>query len=391
MTTIPKIGLIADDFTGAMDSGAQFSYSRLGVHFRFAGLPGGDVEIIDTASREIPEPESVARVQAACSSLAGRNLFKKIDSTLRGHVGAEILAVLSASPYRKAVICPAAPLQGRTVLNGLLYVNGVPLERTSFKDDPVYPVRTSCLADLVGKPVSHLALDLVRGSLEQLTGAIISSSHTLLTADAETSDDLYALARAILASNALPCGAFGLAKAYLQALDLLPAERPALQVAGRVLVIAGSANEVTRRQIEQLESFPDSLVLKMGASSSLAEIESTLGPLPSNKRVLVLCANQDKTIRTPAWLRFGKTVSAVAFGLFDHFQPRTIFVIGGETASYFCQLAKTESIEILGEAAPGIPYGRIQGGKLDGCQLITKAGGFSTPDILVRILYPSKE
>ena len=55
MTNLPKIGLIADDFTGAMDSGAQFSYSQMGVHFRFSGSPIGDVEIINTASREMLE------------------------------------------------------------------------------------------------------------------------------------------------------------------------------------------------------------------------------------------------------------------------------------------------------------------------------------------------
>jgi uncharacterized protein YgbK (DUF1537 family) len=391
MTTFSKIGLIADDFTGAMDSGAQFSYSELGVHFRFTGLPTSDVEIINTASREIPETEAVARVQAACHSLAGRSLFKKIDSTLRGHVGAEIEGVLSASTYRKAVICPAAPLQGRTVQNGVLYVNGLPLEQTAFKDDPIYPAKTSRIAELVGKPVSHLSLDLVRGPQNELVDAISRADHALLTTDAETLDDLAVLAHAILDAQALPCGAFGLAKAYLLALNVPSVEHPAFKVDGRVLVIVGSANQTARQQVKRLEIFPDCLVLKLDASSSPKEIKSTLATLPSDKRILVLYANQEKTIRTPEWLRFGQTVSEVALSLLERFQPQTILAVGGETVTYFCQQAQARSIRVLGEAAPGIPFGRIQGGLLNQRLLVTKAGGFGNPDTLVNIIYSAEK
>jgi uncharacterized protein YgbK (DUF1537 family) len=371
MTKTPQLGLIADDFTGAMDSGAQFSNSHLGVHFRFTGQPTGDVEIINTASREIPALEAIARVRAACQALTGRHLFKKVDSTLRGHIGAEIEAVLAASPYQKAVICPATPLQGRTVCDGVLSINGIPLEQTAFKDDPLYPAKTSRLAELVGKPVSHLPLDLVRGPQYELADAVSNADHALLTADAETSDDLSALARAILDAQALPCGAFGLAKAYLLALNVHSVEHPAFHVEGRVLVIVGSANQIARQQVEKLISFPDSLILKLGASPALPPVHLIL----PNKRILVLCADQDKTVHTPEWLRFGQTVSEMA----------------GETVTYFCQQAQAESIQIWGEAAPGIPFGSIQGGLLDQLTLVTKAGGFGNPDTLVKILYPPEK
>jgi uncharacterized protein YgbK (DUF1537 family) len=391
MINTPKIGLIADDFTGAMDSGAQFSYSNLGVHFRFSGSPTDDVEIINTASREIPVPEAVERVRAACQSLAGRHLFKKIDSTLRGHVGPEIEAVLAASPYRKAVICPAAPLQGRTVRVGVLSIRGVPLEQTSFKDDPLYPAKTSRIAELIGKPVSHLSLDCVRGPLADLTAAITASSLPLLTADAESPDDLLTLARAILVARALPCGAFGLAKAYLQALEVETVQHPSFQPEGDVLVLVGSANQVAREQVARLDARPDSLVLRLDPFPTPETLQKIFDRLPPNKRILVLCADQDKTIRTPEWLRFGQTVNEVALSLLETFQPQTILVVGGETVTHFCQQAGVESVQVLGESAPGIPYGRLWGGLLDQRLLITKAGGFGTPETLNHILYPTEK
>jgi uncharacterized protein YgbK (DUF1537 family) len=391
MTTLPQIGLIADDFTGAMDSGAQFSHSPLGVHFRFAGQSTGDVEIVNTASREINEAQAVARARNVCQLLTGRQLFKKIDSTLRGHVAAEIEAILSASPYRKAVICSAAPLQGRTIRDGVLYIDGVPLEQTAFKDDPVYPATSSLVSELIGKRTSRLSLREVRGSVEELAHAICGSGYPLITVDAETPEDLLAIARAILMANALPCGAFGLAKAYLEALELPSVPQAVFHTEGRVLILVGSANQIGRDQARRLETRPDSLVVKLDCVPDVATLKQSLSLLPSNTRILVLCADQGQVVRSPEWLRFGRTVSDVAVGLLDLFQPETILVIGGETVTYFCDLLETESIQILGEATPGIPFGRIHGGRLDGCLLVTKAGGFGHASTLTDILSFAEE
>jgi uncharacterized protein YgbK (DUF1537 family) len=391
MKTFPKIGLIADDFTGAMDSGAQFSYFPLGVHFRFAGELTGDVEIINTASREIDEVAARTRVDSACKILSGRQLFKKIDSTLRGHVVAEIKTILSIShQYNKAVICSATPLQGRVIRNGVLYVNNVPLEQTSFKDDPVYPARTSKVAELLISPVSYLSLEQVRGSVAKLSSAILESEHELITADAETEADLLKLARVIQLTNSLPCGAFGLARAFLSAVDIPPVHKPPFIPHGRVLLLAGSASQITRDQLRKLESHPETQLLKFDCTPNVASLKHSLSRVPLHKRTFILCADQEKTVRSPEWLRFGQTASEVAFELLDAIRVETVFVIGGETVTYFCELLQTESIEILGEASPGIPYGRIHGGRLNQHMLITKAGGFGQTDTLANILFPEK-
>jgi uncharacterized protein YgbK (DUF1537 family) len=224
-----------------------------------------------------------------------------------------------------------------------------------------------------------------------LTAAITASSLPLLTADAESPDDLLTLARAILVAQALPCGAFGLAKAYLQALEVETVQHPSFQLEGDVLVLVGSANQVAREQVARLDARPDSLVLRLDPFPTPETLQKIFDRLPPNKRILVLCADQDKTIRTPEWLRFGQTVNEVALSLLETFQPQTILVVGGETVTHFCQQAGVESVQVLGESAPGIPYGRLRGGLLDQRLLITKAGGFGTPETLNHILYPTEK
>jgi uncharacterized protein YgbK (DUF1537 family) len=288
------------------------------------------------------------------------------------------------------VICSAAPLQGRVIHNGVLYLNNVSLEQTSFKDDPVYPARTSKVAELLDSPVSSLSLEQVRGSVAKLSTAILESNRELISADAETEADLLKLARAIQLTNSLPCGAFGLARAFLNAVDIPPVSKTPFIPHGRVLLLAGSANQITRDQLRKLESKPETQLLKFDCRPNVASLKQSLSRAPLHKRIFILCADQEKTIRSPEWLRFGQTASEVAFELLDAIQVETVFVIGGETVTYFCELLRTESIEILGEASPGIPYGRIHGGRLSQRMLITKAGGFGQADTLANILFPEK-
>ncbi|MEW6650990.1 MAG: four-carbon acid sugar kinase family protein [Chloroflexota bacterium] len=390
--TLPlrRIGIVADDFTGAMDSGAQFARSRLRVQLRIQGPPEDDVEIINTASREAAAGDAADRVRAACRALNGRQLFKKIDSTMRGHVAVEIHAALAASGLVKAVICPATPLQGRTVRDGMLFVRGIPLAETAFKDDPMYPAHTSRLDRLLGRPAVRLSLDVVRGSFNRLTASILHASTPLVTAEAETAHDLLALARAILATGALPCGAFGLAGSLLQAMDVPISEADTLALPRRALVVVGSANLTARQQVHRLTNHLQCQVWRLPASAQLDRTILNSITLSNEKPVVVVCADQDEIIRTPEWLNFGSSISRLAVDLLQSLEPEMVLVVGGETVAAFCDLAAVRSIRVLGEVLPGVPFGQVQGGKLHQKIIITMSGGFGYPDTLQKILFPEE-
>jgi uncharacterized protein YgbK (DUF1537 family) len=390
---IPLIGLIADDLTGALDSGAQFVQFGMQTCLRILGEGAGPVEIINTSSREVLEDEAVERCRQAARSLAGRKLFKKIDSTLRGHVGAEIEAVLQGSNYRKAVVCPAAPLQGRVVRGGQVLVGGRLLADSPFKNDPTYPARTSRIADLIHRPTGHLALAAVRQPAAGLAESMAALPQAIVTADAETEADLANLSRAILACDYLPCGAFGLAQAWAQELC---GQNPRLSTApfpngqGAALAIVGSGNTASQEQVEQVARLGDGLVwnipthLQAAQADALAEKLAAAWP-ESGARVV--WPDQEDVSADQTWQEIIDGLSRFASSLLQRINPAFLVVVGGETATRLCTLMQVESIELRGEVAPGIPWGRLIGGRLDGMAVITKAGGFGGRETLVKILF----
>src|SRR5437588_9559135 len=137
---MPELTIIADDLTGAADCGIAFALAGLPTFVAFGkGPPPGDAQVLalDTDSRAASPEEASRRVHAAAKDAWGqgaRTLYKKIDSTLRGHVGEEVAAAIAAGKEagRRPLIiaAPAFPALGRTTNGGRVFVDGVPLERT---------------------------------------------------------------------------------------------------------------------------------------------------------------------------------------------------------------------------------------------------------------------
>ena len=160
--------VIADDFTGALDTGIQFARHGIATTlFLSDALTAGlladcqtDVVVADTESRHLPPEDAAARVRAVTrlAKAAGCPVFyKKTDSTLRGNLGAELAAMQDVCGAKRLWFSPAYPALGRTTRGGTQLVNGVPLARTDFAADPFNPVRTdfipALLAEQTDRPV----------------------------------------------------------------------------------------------------------------------------------------------------------------------------------------------------------------------------------------------
>src|SRR5690349_10534919 len=134
--------LIADDLTGACDAGAQFAGRGPVPVFVAPASPESEwqVAVVDTESRGLAPDDAADLVRGAAKrvegQLSGRLLFKKIDSTLRGPIAAELDALLDASGRRTALVCPAFPGQHRIVVNGILLVNGARAHESPIGKDP---------------------------------------------------------------------------------------------------------------------------------------------------------------------------------------------------------------------------------------------------------------
>ncbi|MDE6168597.1 MAG: four-carbon acid sugar kinase family protein, partial [Acetatifactor sp.] len=137
-----RILIVADDLTGANDTGVRFAKCGAKVftvldkeHVNWEKAGDCDCITLSTDSRGLPPREAYERVHRAVRKFSGRETIlysKRIDSTLRGNLGAETDAMLDAlADDRMAVVVPAFPEAGRTYVGGHLLVCGVPLFRTA--------------------------------------------------------------------------------------------------------------------------------------------------------------------------------------------------------------------------------------------------------------------
>ncbi|HEV8673266.1 MAG TPA: four-carbon acid sugar kinase family protein [Methylomirabilota bacterium] len=358
-----RAGIQADDLTGACDTAAVFAARGLETLVLLPGAPlpaaGPPVVVLDTESRALPAAEARARALAAVAQLAAAQpglLYKKVDSTLRGAVGAELEGALAGAGRGQALLAPAFPAQQRTVIDGLLRLGGQPASPTAMGGDPGLPPTGASVLALLARdgprPVRLLPLATVRrggaavaACLARMDGAVV--------ADAETAADLAVVAEAT-DERSLVAGSAGLAAAL--AARLVPvAAPPPLRPRRPLLVVAGSAHPVTRSQVTRLEA--------RGGRS--------IGPPPGTA--------------APARDVIASRLAEAARRELEGTPVATLVLTGGETAYSVCRALGATGVRVAGELEPGLALGALVGGSFTGLAVITKAGGFGDPDTLVRI------
>ena len=235
------IRILADDLTGACDTGVQFAQRGLRTVVTLDGSSHDcDVLVRSTGTRNDPPPVAYRTVRNACEMLnpGGPGLFyKKIDSTLRGPVAAELVAAINAGARTPAILCPAFPEQGRTVVAGELRSSGIRIG----------------LRGIVGR----LPIDI---------------------RDASTSDELEQIAASAL-RDPIPMlvGSAGLARAAAGFYGHAGAAGGAdVAGQGRVILCIGSEHPVTANQIARLEETESRHTLHRVDFNSTPRIESEL-------------------------------------------------------------------------------------------------------------------
>ncbi len=398
-----KVAVIADDLTGAADSGVQLARAgyRTAVAFRGSPVPPAedlDAVAVDTDSRAM-SAESAAKlvVEAGQSVRGARVVFKKVDSTLRGPVAAELSAALEATGRRVAVVCPAFPDAGRTVSGGVLLVNGVPVHETGFRDDPVTPVRKSYLPALLSAvcpSVAALSTDDLRdvGRMQ----SVLASSNCVV-ADAGTDSELEAIVRAVPdPASVLWVGSAGLVRAFglVHAGPRVaePDETPGS--ASGVVVVVGSLNRVARQQLEvlQREAYMAPVPLNAAAlldNSSEGAMEGAIAGarsalLDGGGVVVYSTADRgfEKMARAEAARRVAEALAEVVTGLSKEEVFDALVLTGGDTAVRVAQRLGATGVLLQGEIEPGVPVGTLIGPKP--YRVVTKAGGFGDAGTLLK-------
>ncbi len=187
------IAVIADDITGGAEiAGVGLRYGLKVVLSTRSDIPCPDADlwVVSTDSRSMCWEEAFVVTVRTVDNLKSKgieDIFKKTDSVLRGHIAAELISQLKAEGKKKVVLCPANPQAGRVIINGIYYIDGIPLHETGFSKDPDFPAKSADVKEIVGSDflcgMDILIVDAA--SQEDLLNAIfLKSKETILAGSA---------------------------------------------------------------------------------------------------------------------------------------------------------------------------------------------------------------
>ncbi|PSL41438.1 uncharacterized protein YgbK (DUF1537 family) [Planomicrobium soli] len=413
-----KIGIIADDFTGANDSGVRLAQKGLKSRVLLADPAKHviasdsdiDVWIVDTASRALKPKEAYQAVHQEIErlkSLGVTSFYKKVDSTLRGSVAAELKAMQDAAAMDVIFVAPAFPSMGRTVDGGNLYVNGIPVSETEFAKDPKTPVLHSHIPELLAEKKIRTAV-LSRNVLhaanpEKWVLEQVDAGVKWIVCDVVKDEDFPVLAQ-IEANLSLSIGWAGSAGLINHLyMDLVQSDQAnSLEhPVGNVLVVSGSLSAKTQEQLEVLKARSGTKMIEIDPLKLLKdpmeaghELVSLTESEEWDSAVIYVSGSQTNRDNVGDWARangwsVNRTGEGISKGLgrlvesaLHLVQFDALIMTGGDTAKDICNVLDIPDMELRFEVEAGVPLGMVRWNNRE-LVAITKAGGFGDKKSLV--------
>jgi len=414
------LGCVADDLTGATDLALMLTREGLRT-VQINGLPGDDLDIGDVdavvvalKSRTNASTEAVAQSLAAATALrtlgARRLMFKycsTFDSTDRGNIGPVAEALLDFAGGAFTVFCPAFPRAGRSIYNGYLFVNGLPIDESPMKDHPLTPMRDANLCRVLqrqtGLTVGLVGYSDVDAGADAVTTAFAretAAGRRALILDAISDQHLRHLGEAIADLPLITGGsgiALGLPAAYLER-GLVPSlTPPPVTIAappGRPVILAGSCSSATRGQVARAiaAGIPSLQLDPMALAAGSVTVDTVLDWLaatPSEGPALVYSSAEPDAVRAvqeqlgteAAGHIVERLLAQVAASLPARGYSRFI-VAGGETAGAVVGALGTKALRIGPEIDPGVPWTVSLSGTP--VALALKSGNFGAEDFFLK-------
>jgi len=415
-----SIGIIADDLTGANDTGLQFHLKGCNTQILFDATGEFNNKFsqawaVSTETRNLPPEKAAEKVfdvtKNILNNLNAEYIYKKIDSTLRGNIAVEILAVLEATDYEAAIVLPAFPQEGRITVGGYHLLKGMPLERTEFARDPRNPIYESHIPTLLKSQIENENLvgliefkTVAKGAgpiLRELQN-LINEGKKLIVVDSTSTTDMEQVALAISKSHfdILPCGSAGLAQILAEEwfpdLNYQHIAKTIPQMP--ILVVSGSATTITKTQMLKLEEDDlDPYFIKITPDKLLDELYEDLTERILNnlgkKNIVVLQACQIENEDVKNFLaEKGLTADKIPGLLTDYLADLTrkvvaqkevlLVLVGGETSYKCCNAISSKNLQIIDEVETAIPLCMDHKAQW----IVTKSGNLGNPKTLVNIL-----
>lgn len=400
-----KIGVIADDFTGATDI-AGFLVAGGLTTVQMIGVPGDDVfsdaeaVVISLKSRSNPVEEAVADSLAALDWLRAQGcqqIFQKycstFDSTPQGNIGPVTDALMAALETDMTVICPSLPVNGRSVYMGHLFVGQELLQNSGMRHHPITPMTDSSLIRLMEAQakgrcglVPAAIIDKGSEAVQQRIAALRDEGCRYAVLDTLSDAQLEILGGAVK-DMPLVTGGSGLGGGIAKALGGTINESAAAgaPLDGRGVVISGSCSEMTNQQVGFYRELAPTMDVDVercltDAESYGAELAAWVLDQPSGRLSPMITATAPLDRLREIQSRHGKTAAeavehafaAAARKLAESGIIRFV-VAGGETSGAVTQALGVTGFAIGPQIAPGVPWVRAVNRDLS---LALKSGNF---------------
>lgn len=409
-----KMLIIADDFTGALDTGIQFAKRGIRTQvFTNSRIkeeelnPDTEVLVVDTESRPLSGPEAYAVVREAADWAVKQGIeiiFKKTDSALRGNIGMELQAASDAVAGQPLFFLPGHPKIGRTTSQGVHYIEGRLIEDSIFGKDPFEPVRHSFIPDVI-KEQSKTAVRCI-GLPEQITAAVADGSGVVVCDTKEVADIDRRLDELIqMKKLKVIAGCAALGECLVKKIPFQYTEKKTFEKTKGIYVACGSLNKITTAQVEYAEQYGGFRRRHLSMEQKLDEnYYDTDRGKAFLAEMIILCRENSRLIvdsfdieedkeafLKQHWISAEKvrTLIPVAHGhivkaLMDSELDITVLMTGGDTLMGYMKLINCTQIEPVCEIGQGIVVSRI---KQNGAtrQVISKSGGFGTKETLCEI------
>ncbi|WP_166368418.1 3-oxo-tetronate kinase [Psychromonas sp. SA13A] len=402
------LGVIADDFTGATDI-AGFLVENGMRTIQVNGVPAtstdinADAVVVSLKSRSCPSQQAIDDSVAALKWLQAQGCqqfyFKycsTFDSTAKGNIGPVTDALLDQLGEDFTIVCPALPVNGRTVFNGHLFVLGQLLSESGMRNHPVTPMTNSNLMQLMDAQSKGETGLIDYQNIEQGADHIVSGFEQLkaqgkryAVVDAFNATHLDEIGKAVSSLKLITGGsglAVGIANNWAEHLqDQSEAKKAGYPAKAPTVIFSGSCSVMTNKQVEDYKAKAPHFAIdiedclhKKEYSTQVCDwvINQSTGPLAP-----IVYATADAKALQLIQQKYGAEVSSQAVENFFsklaiklQAQGITNFIVaGGETSGVVTQSLQVDSFHIGPQITPGVPWVKAVNQNLS---LALKSGNF---------------
>lgn len=410
-----KLVVIADDFTGSLDTGIKFAQAgaatqmMIGSEFELSRITDEcEVLIVDSETRHLTAENAYAVVHDLVRRLAdfGAQMFyKKTDSALRGCVGCELAAVSDALGCCVHFV-PSLPSENRVTIDGIQYIDGVPVSKSVFGDDPFEPVRHDAVADII-----HEQSDISVVNKRNCFDLQAVDEKTIVVYDTQTDRDIENVAKKLKNAGELRAlaGCAGFADGLKAVMGFGGKEERPIDKAKNIFVVCGTVNKITGKQLSYAQSHGfDRISLNVEQKLEPGYLETETGKkfleylrkACEKKRPVILDVFGDEEVIREAEIycrlhgldvknirvKIAERLSEMLEKWLEFNLDHTVVLSGGDTVYGFLKHIKCDEVYPLSEVARGAILFKAKmkngGGMLN---IVSKSGGFGAEDFFVKM------